>query len=71
MGGKRSAGKERHMTTNHKLIVENIRLMKALEKAREYIESDARNKKYPSAIETLAIIDAAFSWPGKRRMRML
>ena len=47
-------------TTKHKLVVENIKLMKALEKAREYIESDARNQKYPSAIEVLAVIDDAF-----------
>jgi hypothetical protein len=33
----------------------------ALEAARDYVELDARNKKYPSAIETLAKIEAALS----------
>lgn len=46
---------------NNKLLIENIKLMKALEKAREYVESDARNKKYPAAIEILAVIDAALA----------
>jgi hypothetical protein len=45
--------------TIHSLTVENVKLLKALEKAREYVESDARNKKYPEAIEVLAIIDEA------------
>ena len=48
------------MSEKQNLIKENIKLMKALEKAREYIESDVRNKQYPKAIETLAVIDAAF-----------
>lgn len=34
-------------------------LLGALESAREYVASDARNYKYPAAIETLAVIDAA------------
>jgi len=31
----------------------------ALEAAREYVESDVRNKQYPKAVEVLALIDAA------------
>lgn len=30
-----------------------IKLMKWIDKARNYIESDARNKKYPLAIELI------------------
>lgn len=34
-------------------------IIEALIAARDYVASDARNYKYPSAIETLALIDAA------------